>query len=94
MSHRFYPKGHKKPEFGKKKPIGKWEITETKYQGKNEDQKIMQISTHWNKMTQKEKLVKLKNANAWGYQNLNSTLKWNELTPHVQGLLLSQENKK
>lgn len=54
----------------------------------------MQISTYWNKMTQKEKLKKLKNVNAWGYQNWNSIAKWNELTPHVQGLLLSQGNKK
>jgi len=50
MSHRFYPKGHKKPEFGKKKPTGKWEITETKYQGKKENVKPMslkEIGKNW-----------------------------------------------
>ena len=31
MPHRFHPKGYKKPVFGKKKPVGIWEITETEY---------------------------------------------------------------
>ena len=29
--NRFHPKGYKPPTFGKKKPEGKWEITETDY---------------------------------------------------------------
>lgn len=33
--NRFHPKGYKPPTFGKKKPEGKWEITETSYGSKN-----------------------------------------------------------
>lgn len=53
----------------------------------------MSISNQWNQLTQDEKLTKLKNVNAWGYQNWNSLAKWNELTPHVQGLLLDKGNQ-
>lgn len=31
MPNRFHPKGYKKPIFGKKKPVGTWEITKTEY---------------------------------------------------------------
>lgn len=54
----------------------------------------MKFSTLWNKMPQEEKLKNLKNVNAWGYENWNSIATWNELTPHVQGLLLSQKKMK
>ena len=33
--NRFHPKGYKPPTFGKEKPKGTWEITETKYGSKN-----------------------------------------------------------
>lgn len=37
MPNRFHPKGYKKPVFGKKKSKGKWEIVETEYISKKED---------------------------------------------------------
>ncbi len=51
------------------------------------------IERIWNKLTQLEKLKRLKNANAWGYQFANSTVRWRGLTEYVQNLLLSQEKK-
>ena len=54
---------------------------------KDQNRKAM-YAKKWNKLPTNLRFKELTKVNAWGFKELNSNQKFNDLPPHVQGLLL------